>query len=74
MTAMFAVRSAACPAPQPPVGPSPLHAARAAATAPPSRLPSRTSFRIACSPFDSAERKGIQPAAKSRHVQGYNHD
>ena len=39
----------------------------------PSLVPARTSSRIACPPFDSAERSGVQPAAELRHVQGHNH-
>ena len=39
----------------------------------PSRLLSRTSSHIACPPFDSAEREGVQPAAQLRHVQGHDH-
>ena len=35
----------------------------------PSRLPGRTSSRIACPPFDSAVRVGVQPSAQLRHVQ-----
>merc|ERR1712086_940642 len=34
----------------------------------PSHLPGRTSSRIACPPFDSAERVQVQPAAQLRHV------
>ena len=39
-----------------------------------SRLPVRTSSRIACPPFDSAARVGVQPEAELRHVQGHNHE
>eukprot|EP00964_Phaeocystis_antarctica_P073912 scaffold45395_cov60-Phaeocystis_antarctica.AAC.3 len=35
----------------------------------PCRLPARTSLRVACPPFDSAECGGVQPAAEPRHVQ-----
>ena len=40
----------------------------------PSRLPGRTSSRVACPPFDSAVRVGVQPAAQLRHVQGHEHE
>ena len=40
----------------------------------PSRLPGRTSSRVACPPFDSAGRVGVQPAAQLRHVQGHGHE
>jgi len=39
----------------------------------PSRLPGRTSSRIACPPFDSAVRVRVQPAAQLRHLQGHKH-
>jgi hypothetical protein len=40
----------------------------------PSRLPARTSPpRIACPPFDSAARVGLQPAAELRHLQRHDH-
>ena len=53
MYAMFYVRSARALAPNSlESGPSPVHAACAAAPRPPaSRLPARTSPRIACPPF-----------------------
>merc|ERR1712194_40670 len=40
---------------------------------PPSRLPARTASHIACPPFVSAGREGVQPAAQLRHVQGHDH-
>ena len=40
----------------------------------PSRLPGRTSSRIACPPFDSAGRVRVQPAAQLRHVQRQGHE
>jgi hypothetical protein len=41
----------------------------------PSRLPARTSPpRIACPPFDSAVRVGLQQAAELRHLQRHRHE
>ena len=49
----------------------PLHATCAAAT---SCLPARTSPGIACPPFDSAVRGGVQPAAELPRVQRHGHE
>ena len=32
-----------------------------------------TASRVACPPFDSADREGVQPSAQLRHVQGHEH-
>ena len=75
MFVMFAVRSARALAPTHSLesGPLPVHADCLAATQrsnpAPTRLPGRTSSRIACPPFDSAARVQVQPAAQLRHLQ-----
>ena len=76
MGLMFYVRSARALGPQALSRAILVHAScRAATTHPrPSRLPARTSSpRIACPPFDSAARVGLQPAAELRHLQRHDH-
>eukprot|EP00964_Phaeocystis_antarctica_P144879 scaffold110757_cov63-Phaeocystis_antarctica.AAC.2 len=73
MPLMFDVRSARALAPTALSRALPVRAACVTATPnpTPSRLPGRTSPRVACPPFDSAGREGVQPAAQLRHVQGH---
>ena len=72
MQYMFYVRSARALAPSLESGPP--RACRLRRRRPtPCRLPARTSLRVACPPFDSAECGGVQPAAEPRHVQRHDH-
>ena len=72
MSYMFIVRSAR--ALRPSLESGPPRACRLRRHHPaPSRLPARTSPRIACPPFDSAGCDGVQPAAQLRHVPGHDH-
>jgi hypothetical protein len=72
MQSMFSVRSARALPSASTVGAF-HHAACAAAAAPtPCHLPIRTSALL-CFPFYSAERVGVQPAAKPGHVQRHEH-
>ena len=62
----------ACP--QPSVGPPPVHVLPLAPPQPHALPPpARTSSRIVCSPFDSAESGVVQPAADLRHVQRHGY-
>jgi hypothetical protein len=68
----------ACPWP-PSLDPGHIHTCMPLVVPPPhprpSRLPGRTSPPgIACPPFDSAVRVGLQPAAELRHLQHHDHE
>ena len=72
---MFRVRSSPCPACNLQSSP-PLHAACAAIARhlqPPGPLLAPHRINIACPPFGSAVRVGVQPAAELRHVQRQKH-
>ena len=72
MKEMFAVRSARALPPSLESGPPRARHLRRRYPTPP-RLPALTLLRIACPPFDSAVRVGVQPAAELRHVQSHKH-
>ena len=72
MGTMFYVCSPRAPSSTALSRPHLVHAAFVAATqCPPGP---NTSSRIACPPFDSADRDGVQPSAQLRHVQGHGHE